>query len=127
MVENSSRILKWFLQLQNFDFEIVYKPGYLNCVADMLTREKLQEKPSLNMFGYGASNASNKNSKLRIFNDPLPKEEREDFLNCTNKKEYDKYLSLFLTQQVNASPLKNMERWEKQAFKGLENSMHQLQ
>ena len=26
MAENSSRILKWFLWLQNFDFEIVYKP-----------------------------------------------------------------------------------------------------
>ena len=55
MAENSSRILKWFLWLQNFDFEIVYKIGYLNCVVDMLTREELQEKPSLNMFGYGAS------------------------------------------------------------------------
>ena len=41
MAENSSRILKWFLWLQNFDFEIVYKLGYLNCVADMLTREEL--------------------------------------------------------------------------------------
>ena len=41
MAENSSRILKWFLCLQNFDFDIVYKTGYLNCVADMLTREEL--------------------------------------------------------------------------------------
>ena len=55
MAENSFGILKWFLWLQNFDFEIVYKVVYLNCVADMLTREELQEKPSLNMFGYGAS------------------------------------------------------------------------
>ena len=39
MVENSSMILKWLPWLQNFDFDIVYKPGYLNCVADMLTRE----------------------------------------------------------------------------------------
>ena len=41
MPENSFRILKWFLWLQNFDFEIVYKPGYLNCIANMLTREEL--------------------------------------------------------------------------------------
>ena len=41
MAENSYRILKWFLWLQNFDFDIIYKPGYLNCVADMLTREEL--------------------------------------------------------------------------------------
>ena len=128
MAENSSRILKWFLWLQNFDFEIVYKPGYLNCVADMLTREELQEKPSLNMFSYGTSSSSNKKSKLQIFNDPLSEEEREDFLNCASKKEADKYLALSLIQQVNASPLKIqiLERWEKQAFKGLENALHQL-
>ena len=128
MEENSSRILKWFLWLQNFDFEIVYKPGHLNCVADMLTREELQEKPSLGMFGYGASSSSNKKSKLRIFNNAWLEEEREDFFNCSNKKEADKYLALSLIQQVNASPLKIqiLERWEKQAFKGLENAMYQL-
>lgn len=33
-----------------------------------------------------------------------------------------------MVQQVNASPLKIqiLERWEKQAFKGLENALHQL-
>ena len=39
MAENSSRIFKWFIWLSNFDFDIVYKPGYLNCLADVLTRE----------------------------------------------------------------------------------------
>ena len=42
MAENNSRILKWFLWLSNFDYEIIYKPGYLNCFADMLTRESAQ-------------------------------------------------------------------------------------
>ena len=81
------------------------------------------------MFGYGASSSSNKKSKLRIFNDPLTEEEREDVLNCASQKEADKYLALSLIQQVNASPLKIqiLERWKKQAFKGLENAMHQLQ
>ena len=60
MAENSSRILKWFLWLQNFDFEIVYKPVYLNYVADMLTKEELQENPSLSMFSSGASISLNK-------------------------------------------------------------------
>ena len=126
MEENSSRILKWFLWLQNFDFENVYKPRYLNCVANMLTREELQEKPSLNMFGYGESSSSKKKSKLQIFNEPLLGEERAYFLNCASKKEADKYLALSLIQQVNASPLKIqiLERWEKQAFKGLENAMY---
>ena len=95
----------------------------------MLTGEELQEKRSLNMFSYGASSSSNKKSKLRIFNDPLSEEGREDFLNCGSKKEADKYLSLSLIQKLNASPLKIqiLDRWEKQAFKGVENAMHQLQ
>ena len=85
----------------------------------MLTREELQEKPSLNMFGYGASNMSNKKSMLRIFNDLLAEEKREDFLNSHSKKEEDKYLALSLIQQVNASPLKIqiLERWEKKPIK----------
>ena len=39
MAENNSWILKWFIWLSNFDFDIVYKPGYLNCLGDMLTKE----------------------------------------------------------------------------------------
>ena len=72
----------------------------------MLTREELQEKPSLNVFGYGASSSSNKKYKLRIFNDPLLEEEREDFLNCAREKEEEKYLALSLIQQINASQMK---------------------
>ena len=66
MAENNSRILKWFLWLSNFDYEIVYKAGYLNCLADMLTRESAQEQPpALNMFSFGASSSSSRigNSK----------------------------------------------------------------
>ena len=77
--KNSSRILKWFLWLQKFDFEIVYKQGYLNCVVDMLTREGLQEKPNLNMFISGASRSSIKKCKLYIFKDPLTEEERDHY------------------------------------------------
>ena len=79
MAKNSSRILKWFLWFQNFDFEIVYKLGYLSCVVDMLTREGLQEKPNLNMFISGASISSNKKCKFRIFKDPLIEVERDNF------------------------------------------------
>ena len=80
------------------------------------------------MFSYGASSSSNKKSKVQIFNDPFLEEEREDSFNCAHKKEADKYMSLSLIQQVNASPMKIkiLERWEKQAFKDLENSLHQL-
>lgn len=56
MVENNSRIPKWFVWLQNFDFNIVYKPGYLNCLADMMTiefQEGFQESPALGMLSTG--------------------------------------------------------------------------
>ena len=38
-------------------------------------------------------------------------------------------MELSLIQQLNASPMKIqiLERWEKEAFKRLENSLHQLQ
>ena len=42
MAENSTRILKWFIWLSNFDYEIIYKPRYLNYLADMLTKENSQ-------------------------------------------------------------------------------------
>ena len=62
MAENNSRILKWFVWLQNFDFGIVYKPGYLNCQVDMLTREfqeGFQESPALGMFLTSGASSSN--------------------------------------------------------------------
>lgn len=52
MAENNSRILKWFVWLQNFDFDIKYKTGYLNCLVDMLTME-FQDPPSISMFSKG--------------------------------------------------------------------------
>ena len=59
MAENSSRILKWFIWLSNFDFDIVYKPSHLNCLADMLTREQSEQvKPALKMFSAGASSSN---------------------------------------------------------------------
>ena len=61
MAENNSRILKWFLWLSNFDYEIIYKPGYLNYLADMLTKESTQlQPPALNMFSAEASSSSSR-------------------------------------------------------------------
>jgi hypothetical protein len=37
--QGNNRILRWSLWLDGFDFEIQYKPGKDNCVADLLTRE----------------------------------------------------------------------------------------
>ena len=67
MAENNARILKWFVWLQNFDYEIVYKPGYLDCLADMLIRECTDSLPCLNMFQVGSSSKSKKPKLLMMF------------------------------------------------------------
>ena len=68
MAENSSRILKLFIWLSNFDFDIVYKPGYLNCLADMLTGEQSEQAtPSLSMFLDGASSSGAGRGKTPLY------------------------------------------------------------
>ena len=72
MAENSSRILKWVSWLSSFDYEIVYKPGYLNCLADMLTRESTQktEPKALKMFFAGDSSSGAGDEKNDPSRDP---------------------------------------------------------
>ena len=74
IAENSSRILKWFIWLSNFDFDIVYKPRRLNYIADMLTREQ-NSKPALNMFSVGesSSGAQKDKGKAPVTEDELEK------------------------------------------------------
>ena len=68
MAEYSSHILKWFIWLSNFDFDIVYKPGYLNCLTDMVTREHSKETaPTLRMFSAGASSLGADHGKAPLY------------------------------------------------------------
>ena len=122
MAENNSRILKWFLWLSNFDYEIIYKPGYLNYLADMLTRESAQERPpALNMFSSGASSSSSRTGKGKapaihpttsIIPTPkgglylypweyvLPEEERRKLLDETPREEAEIFLELCTIEQI---------------------------
>ena len=72
MAENNSGILKWFVLLQKFYFDIVYKPGYLNFLVDMLTmefQEVFQDSPSLGMFLINGASSIN----------PLPNNHKKEW------------------------------------------------
>ena len=130
MAENSSRILKWFIWLSNFDFDIVYKPGYLNCLADMLTKEHPKETaPTLSMFTAGASSSGADHGKaplyqprngllLKPWDESLSEADRRQLLDYATRKAAERYFDLTLIKQIEASPLKIqiMERWERNVF-----------
>ena len=48
--KGSTRLLRWALWLDGFDFDIVYKSRAENYLADMLTREGSQEIKEIKMF-----------------------------------------------------------------------------
>ena len=152
MAENSSRILKWFIWLSNFDFDIVYKSGHLNCLADMLTREQYEQvKPALKMFSAGASSsnpgsagASSSNLErsasghgnapicwppnglfLKPWDTSITEAERKQLLDYASRHEAKRFLEITLIKQIQSSPLKIeiLERWERYAFRIFEGAL----
>ena len=140
MAENSSRILKWFIQLSNFDFDIVYKPGYLKCLADMLTREQSEKAtPSLSMFSVGASSLRSGRGTtplcwprnglfLKPWDESISEAEWRQLLDYASRNEAERFLDLTLIKQIQSSPLKIeiMERREKDAYINFENAPEKL-
>ena len=113
-----------------FEFEpcdLVYKPGYLNFLADMLTKEQyIQTTPTLSMFSAGASSLGADHGKaplyqprnglfLKPWDESLLEAERRQLLDYASRKEAERYLDLTLIKQIQTSPLKMeiMERWER--------------
>jgi hypothetical protein len=39
--QGNNRVLRWSLWLDGYDFDIEYKPGKENCIADLLTQRSL--------------------------------------------------------------------------------------
>lgn len=48
--QESTRLLRWALWLDGFDFDIVYKSGAENYLVDILTREGSQEIKEMKLF-----------------------------------------------------------------------------
>ncbi|XP_049866081.1 uncharacterized protein LOC126366827 [Pectinophora gossypiella] len=79
-----SRLIRWRLKLEEYDYEIIYKQGKLNCNADALSRCPVN---ALNDFGdpdstRNPSNSNSTNSSPRVSDDPSPSisETYEQFL-----------------------------------------------
>ena len=145
MAKNSSRILKWFIWLSNFDYEIIYNPCYLNRLAHMLTRENSQPTaPSLSMFTPGSSSSGLSRDKgkdpiqplyhpknglfLKPWDKSIVEEERKQLLDFASRKEAEKYLEITLIKKIASSPLKLqiLEIWERSTFRSFENDQSKL-
>lgn len=60
--EKNSKILRWRLELENFDYDVVYKQGKTNVVADALSRMPKTESGEVN---YHRINDSDNDSIVR--------------------------------------------------------------
>ena len=144
MAENNARILKWFVWLQNFDFELVYKPGYLNCLADMLSRECTDLVPSLGMFAGDSSRRKKKRPEIfqkifgeedeseriarRLWCTELSPQKRSEEMQKASPAKVARCQELMLFEAIKESPLKLtiLEKWEKKAFRGYYTAINQL-
>jgi len=137
--------------LQSFDYEIVYKPGYLNCIADILTREKYDPIPLLGMFYVGAySNHSNSaetaSKRLKTIEEfvdddaaehaarqlfvssMMTKQERAEVMQDIFADKIQHFLDLTLIKAIKDSPcrINILEKWERKAFNGCTQAYEKL-
>ena len=66
-----SRLARWKIKLQEYDYKITFKPGKVNANADALSRNPIELNDSKNKMGSGRVNNENKtmeNSKSVCFN-----------------------------------------------------------
>ena len=67
--KGSNRVMRWAIWLDGYDFDIVYKSGKENYLADMMTREGATDIKEIKMFRMerrdGASSSSQPPKKHR--------------------------------------------------------------
>lgn len=74
----SSRLMRWRIKLEEYDYEVVYKKGKLNCNADALSRIPIEEKEVL-VLTRAQTNAA-KEAKILPNDENEPEEENRDTL-----------------------------------------------
>lgn len=68
--EKNSKILRWRLELENFDYDVIYKEGKANVVADALSRLQIDEiKPNreeeINFHDLGIQASNSENASMQ--------------------------------------------------------------
>ena len=66
--QGNSRIMRWALWLDGYDFDIIYKVGKENYLADLMTREgsDSSEKKAIKKFEIGESTSSSEKSCVEL-------------------------------------------------------------
>ncbi|XP_072152686.1 uncharacterized protein [Bemisia tabaci] len=80
MKEPNSKIIRWRLQLEEYDFEIRYKPGRLNINADALSRVELNMIPAtrnLSIIGNTSDTELESADESETIRDPQPAPPRD--------------------------------------------------
>jgi hypothetical protein len=82
---NSSRLMRWSIKMQEFNFEIKHRPGRLNCAADALSRNPIEKNKILLTFKRRKLNEEeniNVEKSEKLLDDERPVVKKDVILDC---------------------------------------------